>query len=54
MKTDELIKEIILYLPKDKLIDIYTDPGYTGTNFNSPEFQRMKKIEKTNLKNNEV
>ena len=26
-----------------KLIDIYTDPGYTGTNFNRPEFQRMKK-----------
>ncbi len=26
-----------------KLIDIYIDQGYTGTNFNRPEFQRMKK-----------
>ena len=26
-----------------QLVDIYEDPGYTGTNFNRPEFQRMKK-----------
>ena len=24
-----------------KLVDIYIDPGYTGTNFNRPDFQRM-------------
>lgn len=24
-----------------ELIDIYIDPGYTGTNFNRPDFQRM-------------
>ena len=26
-----------------KIIDIYIDPGYTGTNFNRPNFQRMIK-----------
>ena len=30
-----------------ELIDIYIDPGYTGTNFNRPDFQRMiRDIEK--------
>lgn len=24
-----------------ELVDIYIDPGYTGTNFNRPDFQRM-------------
>ena len=24
-----------------QLVDIYIDPGYTGTNFNRPDFQRM-------------
>ena len=28
---------------KYKLVDIYIDPGYTGTNFNRPDFQRMIK-----------
>lgn len=35
-----------------KLIDIYIDPGYTGTNFNRPDFQRMIrdiKIGKVNM-----
>lgn len=26
---------------KYELVDIYIDPGYTGTNFNRPDFQRM-------------
>lgn len=26
-----------------ELVDIYIDPGYTGTNFKRPEFQRMKR-----------
>jgi len=26
-----------------ELVDIYIDPGYTGTNFNRPDFQRMIK-----------
>ncbi len=26
---------------KYKLVDTYIDPGYTGTNFNRPDFQRM-------------
>lgn len=28
---------------KYKLVDIYIDPGYTGTNFNRPAFQKMIK-----------
>ena len=27
--------------PNYKLIDVYIDPGYTGTNFNRPDFKRM-------------
>lgn len=29
--------------PDYELIDIYIDPGYTGTNFNRPDFRRMIK-----------
>ena len=27
--------------PNYDLVDIYIDPGYTGTNFNRPDFKRM-------------
>ena len=27
--------------PNYELIDVYIDPGYTGTNFNRPDFKRM-------------
>lgn len=29
--------------PQYKLVDVYIDQGYTGTNFNRPDFQRMIK-----------
>lgn len=29
--------------PDYELIDVYIDPGYTGTNFNRPDFRRMIK-----------
>lgn len=39
-----LLKEYVEKLGwRYQLVDIYEDPGYTGTNFNRPEFQRMKK-----------
>ncbi len=39
-----LLKEYVKKLGwRYQLIDIYEDPGYTGTNFNRPDFQRMKK-----------
>ena len=27
--------------PNYNLVDVYIDPGYTGTNFNRPDFKRM-------------
>ena len=29
--------------PKYQMVEIYIDQGYTGTNFNRPDFQRMIK-----------
>ncbi|MCI8383752.1 MAG: recombinase family protein [Clostridia bacterium] len=37
-----LLTEYVEKLGREyELVDIYIDPGYTGTNFNRPDFQRM-------------
>lgn len=44
---------LLSYIAKDKafqLVDVYTDDGYTGTNFNRPDFQRMI----TDMKNKKI
>lgn len=39
----ELIRTFILENPDIELFDIYTDDGFTGSNFDRPEFKRMIK-----------
>ena len=37
----EILKEYLKHHPDKELVDIYADDGYSGTNFERPEFQRM-------------
>lgn len=37
----EIIKDYISKQPDIELYDVYTDNGFTGSNFNRPEFKRM-------------
>lgn len=37
----EYVKDYVLKDNAFELVDVYTDEGYTGTNFNRPEFKRM-------------
>ena len=38
-----LILNFLKKLPNVKIYDIYVDDGYTGTNFDRPDFKRMKR-----------
>lgn len=47
-ESESIINQKILLMdyveklgPDYELADIYIDPGYTGTNFNRPDFRRM-------------
>lgn len=37
----EILKEYLKQHPDMELVDVYSDDGYSGTNFNRPDFERM-------------
>lgn len=37
----KMVEDYVSEHPEMTLVDVYCDDGYTGTNFNRPEFQRM-------------